>query len=166
MLVVVALLVWKGGPRERPPERATWSAALSMSAPAPPVLPSAVMLPSALPPAPLPPAFSARPLPPGAPKSVRCGVVLFQYRGAQFASDGSREKAEALDAAKAAVDVAKKSFKAAVKLGDPGSTEDAGRITRGILEPSVELEVFSLSPGAVSEPIDTPRGYWVAKRLE
>jgi parvulin-like peptidyl-prolyl isomerase len=37
---------------------------------------------------------------------------------------------------------------------------------RGILEPEVELELFTLAPGGVSEPIDTKRGFWVAKRIE
>ena len=41
-----------------------------------------------------------------------------------------------------------------------------GRIGRGILEPQVEGVVFGMTPGQTSEPIETPRGYWVVKRLE
>jgi hypothetical protein len=38
---------------------------------------------------------------------------------------------------------------------------------RGMLEPYIEYILFSLPKGAVcSEPIDTPRGYWIVKRLD
>ena len=53
-----------------------------------------------------------------------------------------------------------------MKKGDPGSTGDAGTIARGILDADVEARVFTLDKGAVSEPIDTPKGYWIVKRLE
>jgi parvulin-like peptidyl-prolyl isomerase len=44
--------------------------------------------------------------------------------------------------------------------------EDAGRIPRGVLEPAAEYALFTLSPGAVSDPVETPRGFWIVKRIE
>ena len=107
-----------------------------------------------------------RPLPAGAPKTIRFGVVLVQYRGAQLAMDHPRSPEDALILARALADVAKHNFSAAVKRGDAGSLEDVGRISRGILEPWPEYHLFTLAPGDVSGPIDTPRGYWVARRIE
>ncbi len=108
-----------------------------------------------------------RGLPSGAPASVSFGVVLFTYQGVQFAPPGARSKADALEKAKAAVEEAQKDFAEAVKKGDKGSTADAGRIPRGVLEPDLELVVFGLAKGAVHpEPIDTPRGFWVVRRVE
>jgi hypothetical protein len=105
-------------------------------------------------------------LPATAPKTVRFGVVLIQYRGAQFAPEGARSRAEALELVRSLHEIARRDFRAAVKQGDPGSTDDAGRIARNILEPQLEYELFTLAPGAVSEPLDTPRGYWIARRAE
>lgn len=108
-----------------------------------------------------------RGLPSGAPAAVSFGVVLFTYQGVQFAPPGARSKADALEKAKAAVEEAQKDFAEAVKKGDKGSTADAGRIPRGVLEPDLELVVFGLAKGAVHpEPIDTPRGFWVVRRVE
>lgn len=108
-----------------------------------------------------------RPLPAGAPASVSFGVVLFTYQGVQFAPAGARSKQEALEKAKSIIEDAKKDFPEAVKKGDRGSTADAGRIPRGVLEPDIELVLFSLDKGAVHpEPLDTPRGYWVVRRVE
>ncbi|MBI3203450.1 MAG: hypothetical protein HYZ29_18070, partial [Myxococcales bacterium] len=86
-----------------------------------------------------------RGLPSGAPASVSFGVVLFTYQGVQFAPPGARSKADALEKAKAAVEEAQKDFAEAVKKGDKGSTADAGRIPRGVLEPDLELVVFGLA---------------------
>jgi hypothetical protein len=36
----------------------------------------------------------------------------------------------------------------------------------GILEPAPEYVLFTLGVGAVGGPVDTPRGYWIVKRLE
>jgi hypothetical protein len=163
-LVVVVVARGRREPAPAPPERPTPTvpSLVALPVPAP-----CIQLPSAmLPPLALPAPSSSRPLPPGAPKAVRFGVVMFQYRGAQLAPDAARSRDEALALAKTAVDTGRRDFKAAVKTGDAGSTEDAGRMSRGILEPTVELELFTLAPGAVSEPIDTPRGFWVAKRIE
>ena len=106
-------------------------------------------------------------LPSGAPGTVSFGVVLFTYQGVQFAPPGARTKAEALEKAKAAVADAQTDFAEAVKKGDRGSTADAGRIPRGVLEADLEFVVFSLAKGAVHpEPIDTPRGFWVVRRVD
>lgn len=108
-----------------------------------------------------------KPLPGNAPGTVSFGVVLFTYQGVQFAPTGARTKQEALEKAKAVVEDAKKDFAEAVKKGDRGSTADAGRIPRGVLESEIELVLFTLDKGAVHpEPIDTPRGYWVVRRIE
>jgi len=106
------------------------------------------------------------PLPSGTPKTVRFGVILVQYRGAQQAPGITRSKEEALTLARSLAESAKTDFKAQVAKGDPGSMDDAGRIPRGVLEPPAEFALFTLSPGSVSDPIDTPRGFWIVKRIE
>lgn len=108
-----------------------------------------------------------RPLPNAAPSAVSFGVILFTYQGVQFAPPGARSKEEALEKAKAVVEDAKKDFGDAVKKGDRGSTGDAGRIPRGVLEPEIEYVLFTLEKGAVHpDPLDTPRGYWVVRRVD
>lgn len=162
----VVLLLLKGGPRPTHREQITWSSALSASAviPVPALSVSSLSFPiTSAAPTPEPP---ARKLPTNAPKAVRFGVILVQYRGAQFAPEQSPYKPDALQRARQLAESARKDFKAAVKQGDPGSTEDAGRIGRGILEPAAEIELFSLAPGGVSEPVDTPRGYWIVRRVD
>lgn len=109
-------------------------------------------------------------LPDKAPQKVRFGVVLVAYRGAQStASDGppsARSKKEALELAqKLAVD-AQSDFHGAVGRGDPGSNDDLGRVPRGVLEPAPEYVLFTMPAGTVSEPIDTPRGFWIVKRID
>jgi hypothetical protein len=105
-------------------------------------------------------------LPSGSPKMVRFGVILIQYRGAQQAPPTSRSKDEAFALARSIAEAARTDFKAQVSKGDPGSMEDAGRIPRGVLEPASEYALFTLSAGGVSDPIDTPKGYWIVKRIE
>jgi hypothetical protein len=105
-------------------------------------------------------------LPSGSPKTVRFGVILVQYRGAELAPPHARPKQEALVLARRLAEAANTDFKTQVHRGDPGSMEDAGRIPRGVLEPSVEYALFMLSRGGVSEPIDTPRGFWIVRRIE
>ncbi len=101
-----------------------------------------------------------------APKSVRFGVVLVSYRGAQGAKEDARSRDEAKKLADELAALAKEDFAAAVKRGDKGSEEDAGEMFRGILEPAPEYELFRLEKDEVSEPFDTPRGFWIAKRLK
>jgi hypothetical protein len=105
-------------------------------------------------------------LPAGSPKMVRFGVILVQYRGAQAAPTSARSKDDALSLAKNLAEAAKADFRAQVAKGDPGSMEDAGKIPRGVLEPASEYALFTLSPGATSAPIDTPRGFWIVRRIE
>ena len=101
-----------------------------------------------------------------APKTVTFGVILVQYRGAQGAPPTARPRDEALTLAKQLAEEAKTDFKAALQKGDKGSVENAGRMPRGMLEPAPEYVLFSLAKGAVSEPVDTPRGYWIMQRIE
>lgn len=99
-------------------------------------------------------------------RSVKVGIVLVQFAGAQGATPNARPKASALELAKKLAEEAKTDFHQAVTHGDSGSADDIGRIGRGILEPAVESMVFTMSAGQTSEPVETPRGYWVVKRLE
>jgi len=104
-------------------------------------------------------------LPNAAPSEVSFGVVQFTYQGAQFSAPDSRSKEQARQKAEATLDLAKHDFAAAVGKGDRGSTSDAGRIPRGVLEPPIEYVLFMLDKGSVSPAIiDTPRGYWILRR--
>ena len=114
-------------------------------------------------------AFASMPsldLPSTTSRSVRFGVILVAHAAAQGAAAGARTKADAQTLAARLAEQAKTDFKGAVSAGDSGSMEDAGRITRGVLEPESEMTLFSLEPGAVSAPMDTPRGYWIVKRID
>ena len=105
-------------------------------------------------------------LPTDAPKSATFGAALIEYRGAQGAATEARSKEEALTLAKHLAAVAKTDFKAAVAQGDKGSSEDLGALPRGILEPGPEFVLFGLAVGETSEPVDSPRGFYVFKRIE
>lgn len=115
----------------------------------------------------LPDGGTLPPLADSAPKRVQLGVVLFQYQGAQGAAASARSKEAALAKAQQALLVAQKDFDEAVKLGDPGSQANAGGIPRGVLEPLIEYRVFGLEPSTLyPEPLDTPRGYWIVRRIK
>jgi hypothetical protein len=106
-------------------------------------------------------------LPTGAPRHIRFGVILVTYAGAEGAPErGARSKVDAVALATKLAEAAKGDFHAAVLRGDPGSTDDLGRIDRGVLEPSSEAVLFALPVGEVSGVIDTPRGFWIAKRID
>ena len=106
-------------------------------------------------------------LPASAPARVGFGAVIFTYRGAQNAPSDARPKEEAKKKAVEAIELAQKDFAAAVAKGDKGSTTDAGRLPRGVIEPPIEYVLFSLEKGKVHpEPVDTPKGYWVVRRNE
>ena len=106
-------------------------------------------------------------LPASAPARVGFGAVIFAYRGAQNAPSDARSKDEAKKKAVEAIELAQKDFAAAVAKGDKGSTTDAGRLPRGVIEPPIEYVLFTLEKGKVHpEPVDTPRGYWVVRRNE
>lgn len=106
-------------------------------------------------------------LPASAPARVGFGAVIFAYRGAQSAPPDARSKEEAKKKAAETIELAQKDFAAAVAKGDKGSTTDAGRLPRGVIEPPIEYVLFTLEKGKVHpEPIDTPKGYWVVRRNE
>lgn len=127
-----------------------------------PVVPAGVEVPSLQPTPTAPEAV----LGDSAPREVRFGVVLLQYRGAEGASGTARSKAAAETLARELATAAKTDFSAAVARGDAGSVADAGRIPRGVLEQSVEVALFSLKPGETAGPVDTPRGFWIVRRME
>jgi hypothetical protein len=102
----------------------------------------------------------------GAPKSVTFGVVLVSYAGAQGAPRTARSKADAQKLAAELAELAKTDFEAAVKKGDLGSIADAGKMYRGIVEPAPEYVLFSLEPDQVGGPVDTPRGFWIVRRIK
>jgi parvulin-like peptidyl-prolyl isomerase len=105
-------------------------------------------------------------LAPSAPERIKLGVAIFRYKGTQGSSDSSRSREAALALAQEATKVGQTDFASAVKKGDRGSSENIGWIDQRILERAVEYAVFSLEKGEISKtPIDTPRGFWVAKRL-
>jgi hypothetical protein len=110
------------------------------------------------------------PLPASAPRQVRFGVVLVSYRGAQPSAGGgrpaTRSKAEAKALAEKLLATAQQDFHVAVEQGDTGSSDDVGQMKPGLLEPAPEYVLFTSAVGAVSGPVDTPRGYWIVKRLE
>lgn len=107
------------------------------------------------------------PLAKGAPRHVRFGVVLVTYEGAEGAPEkGARRKSDALALATRLAEEAKGDFRGTVQRGDTGSTEDVGQVGRGVLEPTPEAVLFALPVGQVSGVIDTPRGFWIVKRLE
>jgi hypothetical protein len=109
-------------------------------------------------------------LPASAPREVRFGVVLVSYTGAQPSAGGarpvSRSRADAKALAAKLLATAQQDFHAAVQQGDAGSADDLGRVKLGVLEPAPEYVLFSLGVDAVAGPVDTPRGYWIVKRLE
>ena len=124
----------------------------------------------------LPDGTPVPPLPLSVPRQVRFGVVLVSYAGAQASVAGmaeghpvrpaGRSKAEALLLANKLAVTAEQDFHAAVQQGDAGSGDDLGRVKLGILEPAPEYVLFTLRVGGVAGPVDTPRGFWVVKRLE
>jgi hypothetical protein len=101
-----------------------------------------------------------------APKSIIFGVILVTYKGAQGAPANARTRDAALELAKQLAVDAKQDFKATVAKGDKGSMENAGRMPRGMLEPAPEFVLFSLPKDGVSDPVDTPRGFWIVRRIE
>lgn len=177
VLVVTGLVVWGGRPRASP---AVQIPALSSSVPEqvePMTSLDAGSVPDMVQEASFSGVRGAKPgyvmldgskppdLSPEAPRSVRFGVVLVQYRGAEHAPLGARSKMEALKTAHHLLEVAKNDFAAAVAQGDAGSTAAAGWMPRRVLEPAPEYVLFTTPPGEVAGPIDTPTGYWIVKNI-
>lgn len=110
------------------------------------------------------------PLPRSAPRQVRFGVVLVSYTGAQPEASGgrppTRSHADAKVLAEKLAAAAAQDFHAVVQQGDTGSADDVGSVKIGILEPAAEYVLFTLPVYGIGGPVDTPRGYWVVKRLE
>ena len=105
-------------------------------------------------------------LPSGAPRQVHIGVVLVSFQGAQGAPASARSKQEARELAERLAGDAKNDFHGAVQRGDNGSSDDIGRVPRGVLESATEFVVFSLAPGTVSDVLETPRGFWIVRRID
>jgi hypothetical protein len=106
------------------------------------------------------------PLPDGTPRQIRFGVVLVSYRGAESARPVARTREQAIALATELAELAHSDFHAAVRRGDDGSADDLGHIQRGVLEPAPEYMIFTLPKGGTSIPVDTPRGYWIARRID
>jgi hypothetical protein len=156
LVVGCSLLVLRGGARRPPSNGAVvlgGASALPLPVVSRPFVVDAIVPPSPTPEAPRLPRAQA--LPPKAPRRVRFGVILVQYRGVQHAPDSERSRSEAFTLAERLAAVGRVDFARAVQQGDEGSIADAGHMDRGILE-----------PGAVSRPLDTPRGFWVVRRIE
>jgi hypothetical protein len=105
-------------------------------------------------------------LPSGGPRSVKLGIVMVTFAGAEGAPPGARPKGQAKEMADGLLSMARADFHQAVGKGDTGSGDDLGRFPRGILDPNVEAVVFSLGANDVSEVVETPRGFWIVKRLD
>jgi hypothetical protein len=118
----------------------------------------------------LPDGTPVPPLPANVPRQVRFGVVLVSYAGAQPSAGGghpaTRSRAEARLLAAKLLATAQQDFHAAVQQGDAGSSDDVGQVRLGVIEPGPEYVLFTSPVAAVAGPVDTPRGYWIVKRLE
>ena len=105
-----------------------------------------------------------------APRQVRFGIVLVSYDGAQPSPASSRvatrSKSDARALAEKLFATAQQDFHAAVQQGDGGSSDDVGRVKLGILEAAPEYVLFTLPIDGVGGPVDTPRGFWIVKRIE
>jgi len=115
----------------------------------------------------MPDGSAVPPLPADAPSKIRLAVALFRYAGAEGSSPKDRTRQSALAAATEAQSLAQESFRRAIAKADPGSNEDIGWVRLGVLEKRVEFEAFRLKSGELAgAPLETPRGFWVVKRVK
>ena len=90
--------------------------------------------------------------------------ALYAWRGARGANV-SRDKAAADFVAGEAVAGLRGGAKLDALKPDRASPPDGVRVGRDQWSPAVEAAAFALKVGAVSDPIETPAGYLVVKRL-
>ena len=102
------------------------------------------------------------------PRRIKVGLIIGTLPGAEGASPNARPRPAAPPVAEPLAEDAKTDFKKAVHDGDPGSDADFGHLERGILssQPQAEAAVFGLEPGAVSDVVETSRGFWIVKRID
>ncbi len=95
---------------------------------------------------------------------VVVSYTLYAWRGARGANVG-RDKAAADFVAGEAVAGLRSGAKLESLKADRASPPEGVRVGRDQWSPSVESAAFALKVGAVSDPIETPGGYLVVKRL-
>ena len=97
-------------------------------------------------------------MPSGAPRTVKLGVVLVQFAGAEGASSSARAKPDALEArGRARGAGAAATGRPPSRPATPAPPRTSGGIPRGVLDRATEVAVFSLAKDDVSEPLETPR---------
>lgn len=95
---------------------------------------------------------------------VVVGYTLYAWRGARGASVG-RDKASAEFLSGEAVAALRAGARPDGLKADRASPAEGVQVGRDQWAPSVEQAAFALAVGAVSDPIDTPSGFLVVKRI-
>ena len=97
---------------------------------------------------------------PGDPSSFRIGVVIYSFE------NGKRSKAMAKALADKSMQTAGTDFTAAVKAGDQDSDADYGTFSARSFDTELEASIVAIPVGRVGGPIETPRSYWIVKRIK